>query len=77
MHRRGQDKVLQAEWVVKKSLDEVFTELFCITNPEKLVFNGDFNGDLAQELSFNFRNAMVKLAIVASARKKRKNFFLR
>ena len=32
----------------------VFTELYCITNPENLVFFGDFNGDVAAGIYLTF-----------------------
>ena len=33
--------------VIAGNFDGLFTELYCITNPEKLVFNGDWDGDIA------------------------------
>ena len=40
--------------VYKNSFDLIFSELYCITSPEKLVFNGDFNGDLGTGLRLSF-----------------------
>jgi hypothetical protein len=32
----------------------MFTDMYCITNPEKLVFAGDYDGDVSSALSIDF-----------------------
>ena len=40
--------------VYEHSFDLLFTELYCLTNPEKLVINGDENGDIISMLWLYF-----------------------
>jgi hypothetical protein len=39
-------KFYEPNKIYQSSFDFVFTELYCITSPENLVMNGDWNGDV-------------------------------
>ena len=40
--------------IYEGSFNLMFTELYCITSPEKLVLNGDGNADVASVFHLNF-----------------------
>ena len=40
--------------IYQGNFDLIFTELYCITSPEKLVFSGDWNGDVSKRISLSF-----------------------
>ncbi len=42
--------------IFAKNFDSMFTEMFCITNPEKLVFKGDYDGDVCASLLITFKD---------------------
>jgi hypothetical protein len=39
-------KFFKPKAIYQTSFDEMFTQFFCIKNPELLYFNGDYNSDI-------------------------------
>ena len=57
------------------SFDLVFTELFCLTSPEKIIFNGDFNGDVASGIQLYFAECDSSSSQNCLSKEKKKKFF--
>jgi hypothetical protein len=57
------------------SFDLVFTELFCITNPEKLVLSGDWDGDVASGLKLSFDECVSKTSNNCLSESEKREFF--
>ncbi len=53
----------------------VFTELFCITNPEKLVLSGDWDGDVASGLKLSFDECVSKTSNNCLSESEKREFF--
>ena len=57
IHRCTQEdkkKFYKPNKIYQGSFDLILTELYCITRPEKLVLNGDWNGDVGSVITLNF-----------------------
>jgi hypothetical protein len=53
----------------------VFTELYCITNPENLIFFGDFNGDVAAGIYLSFEECNSQTNEDCLSEEGKKEFF--
>jgi hypothetical protein len=49
--------------------------LYCITNPEKLVFYGDFNGDVGAGIYLSFEECDSQTSDNCFSKKDKKEFF--
>ena len=61
--------------VYSGNFDLLFSEFYCITNPEKLVFNGDFNGDLGSGIILSFEECDNKTSKNCLEKEKKKEYF--
>ncbi len=47
-------KFYEPNKIYQRTFDLIFTEFYCITSPEKLVLNGDTNGDVGSSILLSF-----------------------
>ena len=70
-------KFYEPNKIYQGGFDLIFTEFYCITNPEKLVLNGGSNGDVGSSIYLSFKSVTLNLKRPALARRRRKNFLLK
>jgi hypothetical protein len=68
-------KFYQPNKVFLSNFDMVFTELYCITNPENLIFFGDFNGDVAAGIYLSFEECNSQTNEDCLSEEGKKEFF--